>query len=243
MRLLLLPFLSAIVLGNANAQQGQSDANSTPRLEIRVNPPVWKHGCLRLRIDRINSSKTPVFLPFNGLFIESSATESATADNKEQKEKWVMAFGASSIIILGVKRLAPGHSEHDQYCLAPAIAVVNPEKETRREIPLRGRLKVIAKYYPSEEDWKNSTAQREGMMRIPASEWKNVDERGPLSTSVELEVPCRRTGCPPGCRIPPIILPGEHVRIPDFSRYNPQYIERGNAINRELARTQPPCPD
>src|SRR5262249_3658793 len=121
--------------------------------------------------------------------------------------------------------------------------VVNPEKETRREIALRGKLKVIAIYYPPQENWQISKAQREKLMRTPPSEWKIPDWSRPLSTSVEVDVPCQRRGCPPECRVPPIILPGENVWVPDITAHNAQYIERGNAISRELARTQPLCPD
>ena len=244
MRCLFLALLPAIALASAQTKSGESVADSAPRLEIRVTkPPTWNDGCLKLRIERLNTSKTAVFLPFSGLLIASSATESSSVDIKSEKQRWVTAFGASDVVIRDVKRLAAGHSERDEYCLQPTIAVVNPEKETSREIPVRGRLKIIATYYPPQEDWQISKAQREELMRTPPSEWKIPDRSRPLSTSVEREIPCRRTGCPLECRVPPLIFPGEDVWIPDITAHNTQYIERGNAINLELARTQPSCPD
>jgi hypothetical protein len=230
--------------GSSNIQNRQNDNHSIPALEVRITKqPEWKDGCLKLSVERVNWSKIAIFLPFNGLLIETSVTETSRANQTNEKRRWVAAYGVSDLIINDVKRLAPGQSELSDYCLGPTVAVVNPDKESRREIPLRGRLKVIAAYYPPQEDWQISKAQREELQRTPPAEWKIPDKSRPLSTSFEVDVPCRSAECPVGCRIPPIILPGEFVMVPDVAALNTQYTERGNAIDKELAGMQPSCPD
>ena len=61
-------------------------------------------------------------------------------------------------VVGGAAPIAPGATVHNDYSLRPVVAVVNLKKETRREIPLRGKLRVEAFYFLTGEDWQNNMA-------------------------------------------------------------------------------------
>lgn len=231
----------------AGAGSGQNDsaAKQTQQpLEIQVTKPIqWEEGCLKVRIDRINSSAEPLFLPINGLFIEFSVLELTDDSAKGQKESWRTAYGASDIIFHDVIRLASGDSKHDDYCVGPTIPLVSRENQSRREVPVRGKLQIYAVYYPAERSWQISKAQREEMANTPPARWKNADRPKAASTTLELLIPCLQTGCAVECTRPPVVLGDEKVWVPDISRWNEAYIARGRALNEQLARKFPPCPN
>jgi hypothetical protein len=230
------------LMGTQTGQNNWPDKRLQQPLEIRVTRPLkWVNGCLAVSIDRVNRSKAPLFLPFNGLSIESSVLELTNDPAKGQKEGWRNAYGASDIIFHEVIRLAPGELRHDDYCVGPTISVVSMEKKSRREVPLRGSLQINAVYYPAELDWQISKAQREEMAQTPPAKWKNADRQRPSSTTLELSIPCLKAGCAAECSEPPVVLEGEKVLVPDISHNNEAYFTRGRVLNEELARKFPQC--
>src|SRR5208337_2248527 len=79
-----------MALGGATIGQNDSTyRRAQQRLRIRVAEPFkWGNGCLKLSVDRINRSKSPLFLPFNGLFIEPSDAEFPGDPAKGLSERW-----------------------------------------------------------------------------------------------------------------------------------------------------------
>src|SRR5208337_2667334 len=79
-----------MALGGATIGQNDSTyKRAQQRLRIRVAEPFkWGNGCLKLSVDRINRSKSPLFLPFNGLFIEPSDAEFPGDPAKGLSEGW-----------------------------------------------------------------------------------------------------------------------------------------------------------
>ena len=241
--------LQSVILAAAvaltGAQTGQNNSPAKPSqqpLEIRLTRPLqWVNGCLTVSIDRVNRSTAPLFLPFGGLSIESSVLELTDDTAKDQKEGWRNAYGSSDIIFHEVIRLAPGELRHDDYCVGPTIAVVSMQRESRREVPLRGRLQIYAVYSPAEQDWQISKAQREEMAQTPPAKWKNADRQKPASTMLELSIPCFKAGCATECSEPPVVLEDEKVWVPDISHNSEAYLTRGRALSEELARKFPQC--
>jgi hypothetical protein len=235
----------AAALALVVAQTGPNDLavkESQHSLEIRLTRLLkWENGCLEVSIDRQNRSTAPIFLPFNGLFIESSVRELTDDPAKGLSEKWRTAYGASDIIFHDVIRLGPGESRHDDYCVGPTIAVVSMQRKSRREVPLRGRLQIYALCYPPEQDWEISKAQREEMARTPPAKWKNADRQRAQSTMLEVSIPCFRAGCAAECADPPVVLEDEAVWVPDITYNDEAYITRGRGLDEELAKKFPQC--
>jgi len=234
-----------IVLAFVGTPLGQNaSADKQPRRPFvaRVTRPLkWEHGCLKVSIDRVNRSTAPLFLPFNGLYIEFAVSESSDHPTNGESERWLTAFGASDLIVNDVVRLAPGASRHDDYCVGPTVPVVNPKKKIRREVPVRGRLRIEAFYYPAQQDWQISEAQRERMAQTPPANWKNADKQSLKTFALDLPIPCPKVGCTPECSGPPVIFEGESMFVPDVLSGNEDWNRRGRLLNEELAKKSPQC--
>jgi hypothetical protein len=230
------------LMGTQTERDDSPDKRSQQPLEIRVVRPVkWVNRCLALSIDRVNRSTAPLFLPFNGLLIESSVLEITDDPAKGPKIGWRPAYGASDIIINDVIRLAPGESRRDDYCVGPTFPVVSAHRESRREVPLRGTLQIDAVYYRAEQNWQISRAQREEMAQTPPAKWKNANRQKAAAITLELSTPCVKAGCASECTKPPVVLEDEKVWVPDIFYNDEAFINRGRALNKELARKFPQC--
>lgn len=176
--LLILPTCFLIgALHFASYRQGDPAQEKVPEpLEIRLaKPPQWKDGCLSVNLDRTNHSPLPRFLPVKGLYIYSSVSEVGDDADKDPEHGWRNVYGLSDLGDWGATAIAPGTTVHDEFCLGSTIPVVSLERQTRREIPLRGRLKIDAYYFLTEEDWQKNKSQKEEMLRTPASQWRQTD--------------------------------------------------------------------
>jgi hypothetical protein len=240
----LLPMMLAAVLAFAGFQAESS--NSTPfesqhPLEVFITERLqWANGCLQVDIARVNRSSNPVFLPGNGLYIYSSGVESVPPSGHNPEVSWFPVYGASDLLDLSAEPLAPGETKHSKACVGPAFYVTNMKKETRREVPVRGQLRIDAYYFRTERDWLKNKSQREEMLRTTPANWPKVQE-AEVSTVI-MSIPVRESALNPDCDGPPIVLDGEVVIVPDVASYQREWNERGKAINDELAQKLSPCP-
>jgi len=224
-------------------QTGTQKADALPppqRLELRLTEPLtWKSGCLRVQIDLVNRSEMPLFLPAYGVYIDSSTRVLSSVAEKNGSEEWQNVHGFSdNLRLLDAKPLAAGASVHENYCVGPNVAVVKLQTETRRELPLRGRLKMSASYYLS--DPNPTTNQMESRRRSSSrGTWPTVVPPQPQISTLMVSIPCPDGGCPKGCEGPPLILEGEGVIVPDVFLYEPGWIERGKVVDEELNRLFP----
>lgn len=225
----------------AQAQESHAtNHQSAPPLEIRITKPLqWEGDCLHVSFQRVNRSAAPLFLPVQGLDIASSFKLSSSAPGNGDGEKWLIVNGGSEIVILDAKTLAPGASLSDDYCIGLNLAVVNHQKKTRRQVSLRGKLRIYTRYFLTEQDWLTHKSQRQQMFRTPPNKWPKVLQ--PQVTTVEIRIPCPKANCSAECDEPPPILEGENIVIPDVARTIPDWNERGEKINEELARRLPSC--
>src|SRR5580765_8575082 len=130
----LLPLMLATVMALAGTQTKRSDSaapHSLRPFEVHITkPPQWKNACLQVSIDRVNRSSATLFLPAMGLFISSSAVSSTAGSGERQRTRWFTVYGASDILDLSATPLAPGATEHGDYCVGPTVAVTNPPQKT-----------------------------------------------------------------------------------------------------------------
>jgi hypothetical protein len=225
-------------LAKAQAEPQKSVGIQTPQpLELRLTEPLrWENGCLRVRLELVNRSEKTFFLPAMGLYIDSSTKLLSSVAEKNGSEEWQNVYGFTDILSLpNAKPLAPGASVHRNYRFAPTLAVVKLQTETRRELPLRGRLKISASYYLS--DPTNRTKSR--LSSSSQRTWAPVFPPQPQVSTLIAPIPCPDGGCPQGCEDPPLILEGEGVAVPDVFLYQPEWNERGKAVAEELNRLFP----
>jgi hypothetical protein len=242
-RMFLLFVAAAVQIVGVQAQQGRATNDQSPQpLEIRImKPPQWNNGCLQVSFQRVNRSAAPLFLPVQGLHIASSFKLSSNVPGKENGEKLLVVNGGSEIVMLDANTLAPGASLSDDYCIGPTLAVVSLQKKTRREVPLRGKLKIYTHYFLTERDWLTHKSQRQQMFRTTPNKWPKVLQ--PQVATVEMRIPCPKPNCGAAWDEPPPILGDENAPLPDVASTIPEWNVRGKKINEELARKSPPCPD
>jgi hypothetical protein len=236
---LLLLFGAPDVFGNRQTDQTHEAAPSY--LVIRLTkPPQWQNDCLSVSVDRINNSSARLFLPMQGLYVQMSVTEVPDEFNtKHGRDEWINVYGLSDLVFPGANPIAPGATVHKDICLSPTIGVVNQRRETHREIPLRGRLRIDAKYFLTEKEAQDYES-RPGEM-IPASPRQpNEMVLHYLSARMFVAIPCRRVGCKPSCFTQPLIINGEQHWVPD-TLGDLDWKARGQRINDQLEKKFRAC--
>lgn len=224
------------------AQTEQSQQQTQEPFEVRLtNPPEWANGCLNVSLDRHSSQ--PLVVPNSmGLYISMSVKEIADQPSTEgPKEEWINVYGAADILDWDSTRIAAGATIHEEHCFRPEIAVLNLHKQTRRMIPLRGRLRIDAYYFLTDADALAYKTYHEGGPP-PRAPWNQlVGAPNPLVSTILVPIPCLRPQCSPACAEPPLIVHGENRGVPDFS--NADWEARGRALGDVLERESPACPE
>jgi hypothetical protein len=228
-----------LVLATAVPCEGHLQKEMPSPLELRIRAPLkWKKGCLILSLDRINHASSTLFLPHHGLYIFTSVTEVPNEAGKKNGVEWINVYGLSDIGDWDAEPIAPGKAVHNEYCLAAKAAVVNIEQKTRREIPVRGRLRIDAFYFLTKEDWETNEGQKEEMLKLSDDEVKRMNVLYPQINSIFLLIPCSEVGCAVNCETPPDVLYGEARVVPDVYE---EWDARGRAINEEIDRKSQRC--
>jgi hypothetical protein len=235
--LLILFFLVPFAKVQTEPRKSVSKQDPQP-LELRLTEPLrWENGCLRVSVELVNRSDKLFFLPAMGLYIDSSTKLLSNVAEKNGDEEWRNVYGSSDLLRLpNAKPLSPGASVHENYCVGPTVAVVKLQTETRRELPLRGRLKMSASYYLSDPNPTNQTESRRSSSS--RGTWLTVVPPQPQISTLMVPIPCPDGGCPEGCEGPPLILEGEVVIVPDVF-HESAWIERGKVVDEELNRLFP----
>lgn len=234
----LLPMIVVIcmALGGLQGKMGDSAAKSLRPFEVRVTkPPRWKGSCLQVSIDRVNRSESSLYLPAMGLVIASSATSVVSG-----KLKWFTVYGATDILDTSAAPLPAGMTQHNDYCVGPTFAVVDVKNKTRRQVPIRGKLRVYASYFLSERDWRTNQSQIEDSLGVPPDKWQGKVLR-PGEVTITVSIPCRELTCNPDCDEPPLVQGNETEVIPDTLSDAHDWNNRGKAITEELERKMFPC--
>jgi hypothetical protein len=209
--------------------------DSGNRLQGHSDQP-GKSALLKLSLDRFNRSAETVYLPDEAVDIDLSVLQVQSLSAEKGKELWFPLYGPIRDMApgLGARPLLPGKSTHLEVCFYNSTWVVNLKEPEGRRIPLRGKLRIRAWYFPTKSDWQNN---KDARARADIS--KNSQEKmlGPHVLTLDLDIPCLGAGCRPGCNTPPWILQGEGASTIDISAKS----VRGAEINKELARRFPAC--
>jgi hypothetical protein len=242
-----LSILSALLVllaaGSGAAQQpaDQTQNESPGPLQVRITKPLrWEGGCLSVSLDRVNLSSTPLFLPVMGLYISTSASEVGDETGKSDAVRWINVYGAGDLVTWDATSLASDAIAHDEHCLGPTVPVISLERKTRRQMPLRGKLRIDAYYFLTEKDWQENKSRHEEMMRTPPSQWDKISRNDSQVTTVFAAIPCREANCSSGCDSPPLILRGENRAVPDVG-FGPDWKARGKTVSDELAKKSGAC--
>jgi len=225
--------------------QGEQFQNKELKpLEVRlVKPPEWVRGCLSVDLERTNLSPHPLFIPDMGLYISTSVTEEDNVPSIKDREGWINVFGASDLWSWEAEPLAPGATIHDEPCLYTEVAIVSLKRQTRRKIPLRGRLRIDAFYFLTRGDWQQNKAYHEALLRTPPEQRNKLNRRDPQVVTIFGAIPCHEAGCGGACGVPPLILHGENRVVPDVFYLQPDWEARGKRVADELAHKSPACPE
>jgi hypothetical protein len=217
--------------------QSHTFAAQTPAsqmLEIHVNTPTWLNGCLDLTIERVNVSSQTIYLSDWDSFSFSLSARQIHNDRKnEDRDVWLLFYGPNDRVDPDAREFPAGSRTTDHFCLPETFSVVNKQQKTRRQVEVRGRVKIAASYFPTEEEWKASRAEQEKHMPTP---WRSP------SASVEMIVPCLpQSECVMNCKTAVPIIEGESIVVPDVFRSYKDWNDRGNALSITLDLQHPPC--
>ncbi len=220
----------------------QGPEHSAELLSIRLStPPHWEKGCLSLRLERKNIASFPLYIPLQGLDIYMSASQVPDLAEGKEQESWVPVYGISDLLVLEANPLGPGATIGDEICLSPTVGVASREKRSHRLIPLRGRLRIDASYYMSQENWRSNMATFAQKLHTPADQWDKIPSHPPETTTTLAAIPCHEIGCSTACQSPPPVVRDENLLIPDVVQDNPAWIASGKALGLELAAKSPTC--
>jgi hypothetical protein len=229
-RTLLLLWFTGLAVSSAPHPKQEG---SVP-LEVRFAGPLrWENDCLRGTLDIANNSSGPLFLTRMGPYFDIALDVSKDEPTHGDELEWVNIYGATDIVIIQADSLAAGSTVHRDFCFQPTVWVVDMNRKTRREIPVRGRLRVDVSYFASEADWKrykDSSGREREQLQI-----------SPLWSKSFAEIPCPKSTCDSDCKRPPVGIHGERRMVPDVGRNFPDMNTRGKDLTEELSRKSPPC--
>jgi hypothetical protein len=236
--------LSTSLIGFAPTRVAKGQERDAPSaLEIRLGEPLkWESGCIAVSLYRTNHTSEPLFLPNRGVYIDVSVGELPDETGRTDGIDWVNVYGLSDIGDWDATPIGPGVTVHDQYCLPSTVAVVNQDKKTRREMQLRGTLRIKAYFFPTKEEWLTNKRQHQEMFKfnMTENELRQTKFLYPQLSMLVAVIPCM-TACPSLCDKPANLLHGEQRVVPDIYEFMPGWNKRGLALNDEMARRSETC--
>ena len=216
----------------------QSQNSISSPLEIRISPLRWEKACLILGLDLLNHSTVPIFLTEMGPYFDVALDVSKDDSSNDDVLKWVNVWGVSDILSWDAEPLAPNSPSHKNFCIGEKVWVVNQKKETRREIPVRGKMRVSVSYFPTEEVWKKNKTWHYDHQLNP---WNPPEDIAPMSSTVTFDIPCPNATCKQDCVRSPLGFQGEGRAVPDVFFIDPDWNRRGEVLTSELNRKYPLC--
>lgn len=228
------------VVARETPHLAQTGGTTSSPLEIHVSSIQWGKDCLLVGIDLINQSTVPVFLTVMGPYFDVALDVSQDQSSGHKDLEWVNAWGVSDIVSWDTKPLAPNARTHENYCIGEKVWIVNRKKETHREIPVRGKMRISVSYFPNEDARKKNKMWHDdpSSLRNP---WNPPEDIGPNWSTTTLDIPCPSATCVQDCSRPPRGFDGEGRAVPDIYGYYPDWNQRGDTLTRKLNRKYPPC--
>jgi hypothetical protein len=230
--LLVVATLCVACLFAAPAKQQSQPREAPAVLEVSFAIPlVWDNGCLRGGLDIVNRSAGPLFLTKLGRYFAIALDVSKDDSQSDHALEWVNIYGDTDTTTSDVDSLPAGSKIHEDFCFHPTVWVVNAQRKTRREIPVRGKLRVDVSYFASERDWK---AYKDLLLESESDAFR-------LWSSAFAEIPCANATCKPDCNRPPVGIHGESRSLTDIGQSSADMNARGKELSEQLSRKFPPC--
>jgi hypothetical protein len=231
------------VSGGDTPHLAQTENITSASLEIHISPLRWENSCLTVGLDLINQSKVPVFLTVMGPYFDVALDVSKDDSSNHDDLEWVNVRGVSDIVSWDAEPLAPNSPSHKNYCIGEKVWVVNRQKETRREIPVRGRMRIAVSYFSTEDAWKRNKSWHDSgeWMKTSHNPWMPPQEIAPLWSTVIVDVPCPDEACKPDCDRSPRGFHGEGRMVPDVYFIDAEWSKRGEALTKDLEKKYPSC--
>jgi hypothetical protein len=233
------------VSGSETSHLNQTGSTTSPSLEIRVSSLLWESGCLRVGLQAINQSNVPVFLTAMGPYFDVALDVSKDSSSSQDALEWVNVRGVSDIRILDAEPMAEHSSFRKNYCIGKTVWVVNLQKKTRREIPVRGKMRITVSYFPNEDAYYKNKSWRYDRKSAdrPHNPVNPPEDTAPQWTTVTIDIPCPNATCGEDCARPPKGFHGEVRVVPDVYFIDANWNRRGEAVTHELDAKHPPCAD
>ena len=73
---------------------------------------------------------------------------------RKAEEFWLVFYGLSDNVSYDAHQLAAGSKTTDHFCLPETFSLVNKAEKTRRQIVVRGRVRIAANYFSTEGETK-----------------------------------------------------------------------------------------
>jgi hypothetical protein len=206
--------LSVSLWSLAEGQESPSrDVTVTKPLKIRLaKPPIWRDHCLEITVKRVNHSKRRIFFPpelFEGVEIYSSVSQAKNALESSGPEAWILVYGWTDAVGGEMRMLAPGREDQKTYCVNETFPVRDTVTNGIRQIPLQGRLRVLAPYQQKFFQGKRGQNLRTDKQGSATTKELDSDSWSSGEATFEIQIPCRGNAVNPGCLSPPLIFPGE----------------------------------
>lgn len=247
-RALLWSFLSALCLMCSNSggeapHVTQTGSTSSHPLQIHISPLRWENSCLLVGLDLTNQSDVPVFLTAMGPYFDLALDVSKDDSSSHGPLEWVNVRGVSDILSWDAEPLAANSPSHKNYCIGEKAWVVNRKKETRREIPVRGKMRISVSYFLNEDVWKKNRAWHYDppLVVVPRNPWSPPEDIAPKWNTVTIDIPCPNATCKQDCVRLPVGFYGEGRVVPDIYSIDPNWNRRGEIVANELNAKYPPC--
>lgn len=174
-----------------------------------AKPPSWKNSCLQISILRVNASSAPIFVPvFPEILIYSSVIDDTNTLGQGKGQAWLPVSGASDIAALDMVRLAPGEAKQSDYCIEDSFTVLQSRNKARRQVPLRGKLRFLARYYLGAPEWLTGKHQSAEKSDTPTNE-RSADRWSGDWVRLEVPIPCHKEPGNANCTTPPPVFEGE----------------------------------
>jgi hypothetical protein len=87
------------------------------------------------------------FLTVMGPYFDVALDVSKDDSSNHDALDWVNVRGVSDIVSWDAEPLAPNSPSHKNYYIGETVWVVNQKKETRREIPIRGKMRNFRLFF------------------------------------------------------------------------------------------------
>jgi hypothetical protein len=137
---------SILVVGSlAWRHESPSRESGPPSLELKlIKGPRWMGNCVELSFQRTNVSKSSVFLDptYEGVKIYSSVRDASNTVGQGPGEAWMLVYGWTDIVSEPIE-LVPGGKRQNTLCIADTFPVKQTGKETRRQVRVQGKLRVV----------------------------------------------------------------------------------------------------